>query len=427
RPTHQYHYVKWLRYYLDFCNKYHFNSTDKINLPHFIKKLGEKKQSVLQQKQASHAVSLYYELLRSGAQALMPVRKRVYSLASPQWKTAMINLYAEIKTRHYSPSTLKTYSIWGCFGYIVEADIKGFFDNVDHDWMLEMSSERIDDKALLELIAQWLKTKVHMPDGSTVKPLTGTPQGGVISPVLANIYLHYVIDLWFECKIKPKLIGKAFMVRYADDYVMAFQYQRDARALYKSLPARLRMFGLEVAKDKTSMMRFSRFEVSMRRRIKFLVFEYYWWHDLEGKPRVMRRTARLKLKELRQTLKEWIKRNRHKRLYQLAKELRIKMLGHYRYFGIRGNGKSLWRYHAMVLELLFKWLNRHSQRRSYNWSGFKQLLEMMQLPKPTMDNDSRVTITWLFSKGATLHGSNVITEEPGAGIPHAGICVGASG
>ncbi len=94
RPTHQYHYVKWLRYYLDFCNKYHFNSTDKINLPQFIKKLGEKEQSFLQQKQASHAVSLCYELLRSGA--LMPVRKRVYSLASPQWKTAMINLYAEI-------------------------------------------------------------------------------------------------------------------------------------------------------------------------------------------------------------------------------------------------------------------------------------------------------------------------------------------
>ena len=316
---------------------------------------------------------------------------------------------------------------WGRFGHIVEADIKGFFDNVNHDWLMLMLKQRIDDKALLDLIRQWLTARVHTLDGKTLKPIAGTPQGGVISPVLANIYLHFALDLWFERKIKPKLKGTAMMVRYADDYVMAFQYRRDAKAVYGSLPARLRMFGLEVAKEKTSMMGFSRFRPSMRRRITFLGFEYYWWTGLDGSPRVMRRTARAKLKALRQSLKDWMKKSRSNRLYQIAKELRVKMLGHYRYFGIKGNGDSLWRYRTIVIELLFKWINRRSQRKSINWVGFKQLLEAMRLPKPTRDNDKRVTITWLFEKRPALHGSNVITEEPGAGIPHAGICVGTSG
>ncbi len=291
---------------------------------------------------------------------------------------------------------------WGPFGYIVEADIKGFFDHVNHEWLLSMLRQRIDDKALLGLISQWLKTKVHMPDGSTLKPLAGTPQGGVISPILANIYLHFVLDLWFDRKIKSKLKGRAMMIRYADDYVMAFQYRSDAKAVFESLPARLRMFDLEVAKEKTSLMRFSRFSISLRQRIKFLGFEFYWWTGRDGKPRVLRRTARSKLKALHHSLKEWVKRSRQNKLYQTAKDLRVKMLGHYRYFAIKGNGQSLWRYYSMVIRLLFKWLNRRSQRRSYNWSGFKQLLEVMRLPKPTPVEDGRFGITWLFEKGNCL-------------------------
>jgi len=170
--------------------------------------------------------------------------------------------------------------------------------------------------------------------------------------LLANIYLHFVLDLWFERKIKPKLKGTAMMVRYADDYVMAFQYRRDAKAVYGSLPAR--------------------FRPSMRRRIKLLGCVYYWWAGLDGSPRVMRRTARAKLKALRQSIKDWMKKSRSNRLYQIAKELRVKMLGHYRYFGIKGNGDSLWRYRTIVIELLFKWINRGSQRKSINWVGFNK-------------------------------------------------------
>jgi hypothetical protein len=143
-------------------------------------------------------------------------------------------------------------------------------------------------------------------------------------------------------------------------------------------------------------------QVSLRRRIKFLGFEYYWWRGLDGTPRVMRRTARAKLKELRQTLKERIRKSRQKPLYQIAKQLRVKMLGHYRYFAFKGNGQSLWRYYSMVIELLFKWFNRRSQRRSYNWAGYKQLLEVMRLPKPELTDDRRFSITWLYEKEAAF-------------------------
>ena len=289
---------------------------------------------------------------------------------------------------------------WGPFGFVVEADIKGFFDHVDHEWLLRMLKQRIDDNALLGLIQQWLKAEIRLPDGGRQKPRMGTPQGGVISPVLANIYLHYVLDLWFDCRIKPQLKGRAILVRYADDFVLAFQHYRDARAVYGSLPARLRKFGLEVAPEKTSLQRFSRFQPSMRRRIQFLGFEYYWWLGQDGKARVMRRTARSKLKAVRHALKDWIKRSRHKRLMDLGNELRVKMLGHYRYFGIKGNGQALWRYNSMVTELLFKWLNRRSQRRSYNWAGYLQLLKLLRLPKVTMASGNRNRIVWLFEKGA---------------------------
>jgi len=291
---------------------------------------------------------------------------------------------------------------WGPFGYVVEADIQSFFDHVDHDWMMRMLEQRIDDKALLGLIEQWLKAPVIEVDGSSHRPDKGTPQGGVISPMLANIYLHYVLDHWFERKIRPKLKARSLLIRYADDYILAFQNHRDARALYGSLPARLKKFGLTVAPEKTALTRFSRFRPSMRRRFKFLGFEYYWWNDQKGRARLMRRTARSKLKELRQVLKLWLRQNRNRPLPELAAELRVKMLGHYRYFAVKGNGQSVGRYYTMVTELLFKWLNRCSQRRSYNWTGFLQLLQLMRLPKPSSATAAQKRVFWLFEKGVAV-------------------------
>jgi RNA-directed DNA polymerase len=158
---------------------------------------------------------------------------------------------------------------YGRYGYIVEADIKSFFDTIDHDELLEMLAQRIDDQAFLNLIRKWLKAGILDTDGTILDSETGTPQGGVISPILANVYLHYALDLWFETVVKKHVRGEAMMCRYADDFVCAFRFEEDAESFYRVLPKRLGKFGLEVAPEKTRVLRFSRFHPGMKRRFTF--------------------------------------------------------------------------------------------------------------------------------------------------------------
>ena len=171
---------------------------------------------------------------------------------------------------------------YGNYGYLVEADVKGFFDHLDHDKLLAMLSVRIDDRAFLGLIRKWLKAGILEPDGQVLHPDTGTPQGGIVSPVIANVYLHYVLDLWFEKVVKPRCEGEALLCRYADDWVCAFRYREDAEGFYRVLPKRLEKFNLEVAPEKTRLLRFSRFHPSMKRRFTFLGFEFFWKEDRKG-------------------------------------------------------------------------------------------------------------------------------------------------
>jgi len=253
------------------------------------------------------------------------------------------------------------------FGYVVEADIKGFFENIDHDWLLEMLSLRIDDKAFLGLIRQWLKAGILDIDGQILHPVTGSPQGGVVSPILANVYLHYALDLWFERVVKKRCSGQAILIRYADDYVCAFQYQNDAYGFYRDMPKRLEKFGLQVASDKTRILRFSRFHPGLKRRFAFLGFELYWSRDRRGDLRVMKRTARKKLQQAKRRMKQWIKLNRHLPGRQFIKGLNRKLVGHYIYFGIRSNEKSLGSFFTHTIRCAFKWLNRRGgKRRSFN-------------------------------------------------------------
>jgi RNA-directed DNA polymerase len=173
---------------------------------------------------------------------------------------------------------------YGRFGYLVEADIQGFFDNIDHEWVLRMLALRIDDKAFLNLLRKWLKAGILEPDGRVEHPETGTPQGGIVSPVLANISLHYALDLWFERVVKPHCTGEAILCRYADDWVCAFRYKQDAERFYAVLPKRLQKFNLTVEPSKTQILRFSRFHPGMERRFSFLGFEFFWFCDRKGMP-----------------------------------------------------------------------------------------------------------------------------------------------
>jgi len=280
------------------------------------------------------------------------------------------------------------------YGYIVEADIKGFFDSVDHTWMSRMMQQRIDDKRLLSLIQQWMKAEVVEPSGKVVKPTQGTPQGGVISPVLANIYLHYVLDLWFDKVIKPSCEGKAMLIRYCDDFVVAFQYRADAQRFYSALPGRLEKFNLALAPEKTRLIRFSRFHPGKQRCFRFLGFEFYWSLDRNKQARLRCRTSTKKQHELMSTLYRWIKLNRHQPVGTLLAQLKRKLVGIANYFGLPDNSRSLKRLYFHVLGSLFKWLNRRSQRHSYNWEGLKALLSDFSIRPLRVWKRPHIIVDW---------------------------------
>lgn len=301
--------------------------------------------------------------------------------------------YRPNKSAHQAVHSLLLNLQFKGYGYIVEADIKGFFDNMSHKWLMKMLAQRIDDKALLSLIGQWLKARVREPGQGAIKPASGTPQGGVISPVLANIYLHYALDLWFEKQVKPKLQGRAMLIRYADDFVVAFQYRDDARRFYQVLPQRLAKFDLQVAPEKTHLKRFSRFHPSRRRAFQFLGFEFYWDRDRNGEPRLRRVTAPKKHKSLLKSLYDWIKQNRHKRLNSLMPALRRKLTGFRNYFGLPDNSRSVSRIYDFVLTTLYKWLNRRSQRSSFNWHSFKDMLRYYQFT-PLRVSKRHLAVDW---------------------------------
>jgi RNA-directed DNA polymerase len=271
---------------------------------------------------------------------------------------------------------------FGRYYYIVEADIKGYFENIDHEWLVKMLEERIDDRALIQLIKKWLKAGILETDGVVVHPVTGTPQGGIVSPVLSNVYLHYVLDLWFHKVVKKSCKGEACLIRYADDFVCAFQYQEDAERFYSALKERMQKFGLEVAAEKTRVIPFYRHPPDGKSRFDFLGFEFYWGQDRKRRPHLKRRTSRKKLRSSIRRFTEWCKKNRNLEPRVLFRRLRAKLRGYYNYYGVLGNLKSLERFYYQVKRILFKWLNRRSQRRSYNWKGFEQLLKHYRVEQP---------------------------------------------
>lgn len=311
--------------------------------------------------------------------------------------------YRPNKSAHQAVHSLQMNLQYGSYGYIVEADIKGFFDNMNHDWLLRMLSLKVDDKALLNLINQWLKAKVVEPEGHKSKPQSGTPQGGVISPVLANIYLHYALDLWFEKAIKPHLQGQGMLVRYADDFVVAFQYKHEAEQFYRALPSRLKKFDLEVAPEKTAMKRFSRFMPIQSNHFDFLGFRIYWNIDFGGEARIRRVTSPKKHRSALTEFYHWIKLNRHRRLNRLIPALNQKVQGFRNYFALSGNSRSVSKVFDHILKSLYKWLNRRSQRKSFTWAGMKCMLDhfgfqSMNVRKP------RVMVDWYYERACALHG-----------------------
>jgi len=270
----------------------------------------------------------------------------------------------------------------GNYNFVVEADIKGFFDNIQHEALMQMLAKRIGDGALLRLIRKWLRAGILEEDGKVIHPQTGTPQGGIISPVLANVYLHYVLDEWFEEQVQGSNQGGCKLFRYADDFVACFEYRHEAEAFEKGLKERLATYGLELAMDKTKTLRFGRNGGDHNGRFDFLGFEFYWEASRKGQPIIKRRTARKKWKASVLRMTEWVKGNRHIKVRKLLKTLSSKLRGTWNYYGIIGNGPRLSRFAYATNRIVFKWLNRRSQKRSYTWDEFNWLLKRHQVPQP---------------------------------------------
>lgn len=270
----------------------------------------------------------------------------------------------------------------GTYRWVVEADIRGFFDHIDHGWMVRMLEERIADRSLIRLIVKWLKAGVMETDGSVVHPATGTPQGGVISPVLANIYLHFVQDQWIKKVVSKHCKGQVLFRRYADDSVVCFERQDDAQAYLRALPKRLEKFGLQIAEEKCSLVKFNRWEPDQSGKFTFLGFDFYWGRARKN-PKIVnvrRRTNRKKFQASLLALKEWLKKARSLRLPDLLAVLRRKLRGYWNYYGVRGNSMMLGKYQYEVHQLLYKWLNRRSQKRSMTWRNYSERWKTWDMP-----------------------------------------------
>jgi group II intron reverse transcriptase/maturase len=280
--------------------------------------------------------------------------------------------------------------------WVVECDISGFFDTIDHGWLIKMLERRINDKALIGLIRKWLRAGILQPDGAVEHPERGTPQGSIVSPILANIYLHYVLDLWFELEVKKESSGKAVFVRYADDFVASFRYHADAAEFYKTLPERMKKFGLELAKEKTRKLMFNRFRKEDSETFEFLGFEFRWVLSQKRKDIIRLQTSRKRLRRIILEFKLWLKKNSSKRLRWIMGMVKTKLRGLYNYFSVIGNSASNKELYILYCKTLFRLLNRRSQRKSFNLKQFSFVLRFhgVELPR-RQTNDEEIQLSLL--------------------------------
>jgi len=271
-------------------------------------------------------------------------------------------------------------------GWVLEVDIRKFFDTLDHRHLREILGQRVRDGALLRLLGKWLNAGV-LEDGTLSYPDAGTPQGGVISPLLANIYLHAVIDQWFERTIKPRLYGRAFLIRYADDLVMVFAREVDARWVQGVLAARLAQYGLTLHPTKTRLLPFQRPPFGELRpggvrpgAFDFLGFTHHWARSRRGSWVIKRRTAAKRFGQALRRIHDWCRTHRHQKVCAQARTLASKLRGHYAYYGITGNSVALDRFRDAVCRIWKRWLSRRSQRGWVSWSRFRAILARYPLP-----------------------------------------------
>jgi RNA-directed DNA polymerase len=275
--------------------------------------------------------------------------------------------------------------------WIIDADIKGFFDTIDHTWMMQFFGHRANDPVLKRLILRFLKAGI-MREGKFRQSRTGTPQGGIISPVLANIYLHYVLDLWFEKVEKRNIHGYAQFIRYADDFVIGVEHQVEAQRIFKALEERLKKFNLSFSEDKTRILEFSRFAIENQMKkgrrpetFDFLGFTHICSTTRDGRYKVLTRTSHKKMKKALKSMHEYLKREywqKHpKDVWPMFKK---KLEGHYNYYGVSGNFERLLQFYLKTRRYIFYWFGRKSQRERWTPEEFWKYEARYPLPRPKL-------------------------------------------
>jgi len=274
----------------------------------------------------------------------------------------------------------------GKVSWILEADIVSFFDSLDRTKLKEMLQTRIVDGSLLRLIGKCLH--VGVLDGEEYsEPDRGTTQGSVLSPLLGNVYLHNVLDVWFEREVKPRLRGEATLIRYADDFVIGFEHRDDAERVLAVLGKRMERYGLALHPDKTRLIAFARPRAPQRggkgpSTFDFLGFTFYWRQSRRGRWMMWCKTRHARLRRAIQSVAEWCRRHRHLPVAVQHAALKRRLVGHFNYFGVNGNSRSLACLVSVTARVWLKWLRRRSQRTRLTWKRFKQLLERFPLPQP---------------------------------------------
>jgi len=273
-------------------------------------------------------------------------------------------------------------------GWVIDLDIRKFFDTMDHAHIREILKRRVSDGVILRLIGKWLNAGVW-EKGETSYPEKGTPQGGVISPLLSNIYLHEVLDKWFEEVVRPRLKGKGFLIRYADDGLLCFDNEEDARRVMEVLPKRFAKYGLMIHPEKTRMVIFVRPESeppkdhnrAKRETFSFLGFTHYWGKSRKGNWVIMRSTEKGRFTRALKKMSDWCRRNRHLPISEQLHQLTRKLMGHYSYYGITGNFRRLANFRHQVIRVWRKWLSRRSRSGFISWEKFTLLMRRYTLPR----------------------------------------------